>query len=378
MKTVFISSIQRGFSDVREAARKAVESLGMHAIMAETTGASAESPRRALLDQVREADIFLLLLGPHYGEPGESGRSPTEDEYDEAVRLGKPILVLKQNVELDPEQEAFLNRTRGSWDQGKLGGSFDDAVDAGLEIVKALRGQEARAAATVAPSLVADAQERAVALAEGEERANTTSSGAKARFVAVPLVANPLLDALALEDAGLVEDVQSAARASGLVSNAMGLSATVSSAGIRFEGSEENAWETLQFLVGSDGAIVAEGGVGGDDGYFSGSVVIAGRLAQLVERAQRFALTVWERIDPGHDVREAALVLAVPEANHKVYAEVPVGGSMSVPMGLPYVVVAPRPPRLVKREDLGADGTTRTLTAELKRRFADQGAVHNG
>lgn len=79
----------------------------MRAIMAETTGASAERPRRALLDQVREADIFLLLLGPHYGEPGESGRSPTEDEYEEEVRLGKPILVLKQNLELDPEQEAF-------------------------------------------------------------------------------------------------------------------------------------------------------------------------------------------------------------------------------------------------------------------------------
>lgn len=80
MKSVFISSIQRDFGDVREAARKAVESLGMHALMTETVGASAESPRRALLEQVRDADIFLLLLGPRYGEPGETGRSPTEDE----------------------------------------------------------------------------------------------------------------------------------------------------------------------------------------------------------------------------------------------------------------------------------------------------------
>ncbi|PZS35561.1 MAG: hypothetical protein DLM61_01710 [Pseudonocardiales bacterium] len=83
MKTVFISSIQRDFGEVREAARKAVESLGMHPVMAEATGASPESPRRALLDEVRDADIFLLLLGPRYGAPGESGRSPTEDEYTE-------------------------------------------------------------------------------------------------------------------------------------------------------------------------------------------------------------------------------------------------------------------------------------------------------
>jgi len=378
VKTVFISSIQRDFGDVREAARKAVESLGMHALMAETIGASAVSPRRALLEQVRDGDIFLLLLGPHYGEPGETGRSPTEDEYDEAVRLDKPILVLKQNIKMDPEQEAFLGRTRGSWDAGKLSGSFGDATEAGLEVVKALRGHEAWEAATADPGLAARAQERAQALARGDERPDTTGSGSKARFVAAPLVANPLLDALALEDAGLVEEIQTAARASGLVSNAMGLGAQVSSEGVRFEGKEENAWETLRFLVGADGAVVAEGGVGGSDRHFAGSVVAAPRLAALVERGQRFALTVWERIDPGHDVREAALALAVPDASHKVYAEAPLGGSMSVPMGLPHVVVAPEPPRLVKREDLGNEATTRTLTAELKRRFADEGAVHTG
>ncbi len=378
MKTVFVSSIQRDFADVREAALKAVESLGMHPLMAETTGASPDSPRRALLDLVRDADIFLLLLGPRYGEPGETGRSPTEDEYDEAVRLGKPVLVLKQHLEMEPEQEAFLTRTRGSWDAGKLSGSFESASEAGLEVVKALRGYEARQAATADPGLAAQAQERAAVLATGDERPNTTGSGSKARFVAVPLAASPLLDALALEDGTLVEEILTAARASGLVSNAIGLSSEVNSGGIRFEGKEENGWETLRFMVGADGAIVAEGAVGGAGGHFAGSVVAADRLVELVERAQRFALAVWERVDRGHDVREAALALAVPDASHKVYAEAPLGGSMSVPMGLPHVVVAPEPPRLVRREDLGDATTTQTLTAELKRRFADEGAVHTG
>jgi hypothetical protein len=161
VKSVFISSIQRDFGDVREAARKAVESLGMHPLMAETTGASEHSPRRALLDQVRDCNIFLLLLGPVYGEPGQSGRSPTEEEYEEAVRLGKPILVLKQNVEMEPEQQTFLERTRGSWEEGKLSGSFDGAADVGLEVVRALRAHEAREAAATDAHLVARAQERA-------------------------------------------------------------------------------------------------------------------------------------------------------------------------------------------------------------------------
>ena len=64
-------------------------------------------------------------------------------------------------------------------------------------------------------------------------------------------------------------------------------------------------------------------------------MVDAGRLRAFVERAQTFALEVWKRIDPGHDVREAAIALAVPEASYKVYAETDVGGSMSMPMRMP-------------------------------------------
>jgi hypothetical protein len=189
VKTVFISSIQRDFRDIRDAARKAVESLGMHAVMAETTGASPQSPRRALLDDVRDADIFLLLLGLVYGEAGQSGRSPTEDEYEEAVRLGKPIIVLKQNGEMEPEQQAFLGRTRGSWEEGKLSGSFDGAADGGLEVVRALRAYEAREAAVTDADLAAQAQERTLLLAREQERPHTTGAGSKGRLVAVPLVA---------------------------------------------------------------------------------------------------------------------------------------------------------------------------------------------
>ena len=46
-----------------------------------------------------------------------------------------------------------------------------------------------------------------------------------------------------------------------------------------------------------------------------------------------------------------------------------------MPMSLPHVVVAPDPARLVRREDLGSDATTQVLVAELKRRFADAGAL---
>jgi hypothetical protein len=62
---------------------------------------------------------------------------------------------------------------------------------------------------------------------------------------------------------------------------------------------------------------------------------------------------------------------------------VSVGGSIAlivVGAVLYYAVTAEIPviDLQARREDLGNDKTTRTLTAELKRRFADEGAVHSG
>src|SRR4051794_18565555 len=122
MQAVFVSSIQRGYEDVRGAVRRAIEALQMRPLMAETAGARPVSPQRALLDLVAEADIVVLILGPTYSKP-------TEDEFDEAKRLGKPIVVLKQDVDPEPEQRAFIERVEGGWVGGLLRKSFEDADD---------------------------------------------------------------------------------------------------------------------------------------------------------------------------------------------------------------------------------------------------------
>jgi len=62
MDSVFVSSVQVGYEDVRAAARRAIEAMHMRVLMAEGVGARATSPHRALLDLVAEADIFLLIL----------------------------------------------------------------------------------------------------------------------------------------------------------------------------------------------------------------------------------------------------------------------------------------------------------------------------
>src|SRR3954470_19842696 len=113
MDSVFISSIQRDFEHIRLSVKRAVESLGLHPLMAESAGARDASPQRALLDLVARADVFLLVLGPRYSKP-------TEDEFDEARRRARPILVLRQAGEAEPEQEAFADRVAGGWTGGRL------------------------------------------------------------------------------------------------------------------------------------------------------------------------------------------------------------------------------------------------------------------
>ena len=145
MQQVFISSIQRGEEGVHAAVRGAVESLEMRPLMAELAGARVESAQCALLELVGRCDIFLLLIGSRYSQP-------TEDEFKEANRLGKAILVLRQNGQLEPEQEAFLERVAGGWSGGRLWGTYDGASDVALAAVKALanidgKGTELAAAA---------------------------------------------------------------------------------------------------------------------------------------------------------------------------------------------------------------------------------------
>jgi hypothetical protein len=54
-----------------------------------------------------------LILGRRYGTPCASGLSPTEEEFEEAKRQNKPIVVPRQEVEMEPEQREFQTRSTG-------------------------------------------------------------------------------------------------------------------------------------------------------------------------------------------------------------------------------------------------------------------------
>jgi hypothetical protein len=330
--------------------------------MAEDAGAHAASPQRALLDLVRRCDVYLLIVGPRYSRP-------TEDEFDEARRLGRPILVLRQEVDLEPEQAEFLERVAGGWSGGRLWGTFHDASDVGFAVVKAL--SNLRGGGETAERAPA-AQARARELAVGSARAGTVSTRSTARVALAPLVSGPLLDAVALDDA-LGDAVADLVRAQRLVPQSVGITPHVSREGVTVHGGERDGEPLVR--VGADGAIVCEFSVAGSD-QFGSMRVDPSQLEAGLRAACAFALATWDRIDPREEVQQVAVVVAIPEPQHKVYGAST--GASSIQLGsfsMPNSVVVPEPPLVMRRADVGGEELVRRLVAEVRRVFADAGAA---
>ena len=188
------------------------------------------------------------------------------------------------------------------------------------------------------------------------------------------MLSRPLLDAVSIGDAALVDDLAVAARSSRLAPQSAGIDASDEGDSIALTLTGGRGFERLTLRVGFDGSVVAEGRVGGDEQGFGGMLVMADRAREVMERAVAFAETVWRRIDTRDEVRDVCLACAVPEANHKVYALQPAGSSLGMGMGGPQVLVAPEPPLAAPRLDLPA--TVDRLQAELHRAFELIGAVH--
>jgi hypothetical protein len=375
MERIFISSLARGeMGDIRASARAAVESLDMRPVMFETQPATAQDARRALLDEVATCDALILLVGAEYGEPGQRGMSPTEEEFNEARERGIDVLALVQDVRgREPAQQDFLARVRGGWEQGNFTSLFTGPGDVALAVVRTLNAWQR---SLTGGDSTAARTERALKLARGPERQGMLYGGSMLRVVAAPVLARPLIDAVALRNADeLLESLASAARASRLVSQAMAIETSVGRDSLHLSAQGSRGGETQHLIVGFDGAVVGEGSVAGDQIGFGGMVVLAHRVREVMERTAAFAEQAWQLIDSRDELRQVLLVAAVPEAEHKTYADVEPGSSLSMPMSMPHTLIAPEQPITVRRADLSRTATIDRLQAELRRAFEVAGAV---
>lgn len=362
--SVFVSSVQRDYGAIRRAVQRAIEILHMRPLMAELVGARPESPQRALLDLVAEADVLVLIIGARYS-------GPTEDEFNEARRLGRPIVVLKQRVNLDSDQQAFLDRVAAGWVGGRMWADFDNEHDVLEVAVEALSnlGQDRRRT-----ELGPVAQQRAVELAAGERRQGYYGHRSSARVALVPLVTSPILDALSLDDA-LGDMVATMARNARLIPHSVGVNAQVRRDGVSLTRAQGGYVGESGFItIGADGAITAEIDVGGE-GQMAGTRVDSALLARGVTDVGAFALTVWEAVDRREEVQQVAVTIAILDAQHKVFDLAPNATSYSMGMQTPPTVVVPDPPMVVRRGEVASDELARRLVAEARRVFADAGAI---
>ena len=95
IRTVFLSSTSRELAEYREKVIDALQRLdGWDVIHMERFGARAWGADDFCLEKVRECDVFVGIAGFCYGSVhAPSGKSYTEREYDEAVRVPKPRLM---------------------------------------------------------------------------------------------------------------------------------------------------------------------------------------------------------------------------------------------------------------------------------------------
>ena len=80
---VFISSVQGEFSEEREFLHDEINndpyfSRNVQVFVFEIDGAKTEAANEVFLNEVEEADVYIGLIGQHYGEIYEDGVSATE------------------------------------------------------------------------------------------------------------------------------------------------------------------------------------------------------------------------------------------------------------------------------------------------------------
>ena len=144
---VFISSVRRGLEAERDYLPDLIRANGHEPLRFEDFGAQDLTSRGACLGGVQDSDVYLLILGPHYGgEMDDTGISATEEEFNTATSRGIPIYVFRKTGESpDPEQQDFMGRV-GNYQEGRFWKDFSDNGQLGIAVTKALHEHKAPAA----------------------------------------------------------------------------------------------------------------------------------------------------------------------------------------------------------------------------------------
>ncbi|MCI0475095.1 MAG: DUF4062 domain-containing protein, partial [Anaerolineales bacterium] len=107
---IFVSSTYTDIIDYRKAAERAINLLDQQFKGMEYFGARPEEPKAACLKEIAQCDIFVGIYAHRYGfVPEGDAKSITEQEFDHAQKLGKPIFCYRVKSD-QPWNPTFIER----------------------------------------------------------------------------------------------------------------------------------------------------------------------------------------------------------------------------------------------------------------------------
>jgi hypothetical protein len=349
---VFVSSVIEGYEHIRAAAAGGIADAGGEPVMAERLPSLAVSPRNACLDGVRTSDVYLVLLGARAGWSTPSGALATEEEFDEAQKLGRPSLVFVEQTEKREERAAQFVRKVSDYVTGRFRRQFADAGDLRTKVeeaVRVLRGDM---------ELPLAEQSRALELLEAEQE-RSHDLFARVTFVPerrVDLISPDRLDSkdlvLDLYERGLDRKVQ-------FFDHALARSAAISREGIleivqRDERGRAHGSAALS--LSEAGEIALNAGIreaGGRDSIRASMSILEGHLASALKRVFLFASATFGLIDPHERCSTVWAAAGIVGADNRyLYRDPPSGNSMPVRTGGGGRVMADKVPRKLTRVQL--------------------------
>jgi hypothetical protein len=141
---VFLCSTQSDLVAERESILDAIRKVQLQHKSMEFFGARSNQPIETCLEEVRQSDILVVVVGHRYGTfvPGQNV-SYSEAEYQEGHRLGKPCLVyirsddvpvLPKHIERDPKGIQALEKFKAVLKERHTIAPFCEAADLAVTV----------------------------------------------------------------------------------------------------------------------------------------------------------------------------------------------------------------------------------------------------
>ncbi len=200
---VFVSSVSENFSEYREAARRASESVDGQPILFEDFPSLPVSARTACLDGVQSCDVFVIIVGEKGGFTTPSGKLVVEEEWEEATRRKLPVLAFLEDTDRDDDARRLASAL-SDYSGGMFRATFKSPQELEQAVARALRPVISHARNTPVNTSAIDEKLRSL---------HPVPNQATLRIVITPEREDEVIDPVELDSPALKDEILALAHA---------------------------------------------------------------------------------------------------------------------------------------------------------------------